>query len=46
MGPDLHVQVTEYYHQLGEYEEQPPAVFFLYDMSPIKMVRKEVFVHS
>ena len=33
--------MTEYYHRLQEFESSPPAVFFLYDMSPILMVRRQ-----
>lgn len=33
--------VTEYYHPLEEGEEQPPAVFLLYDLSPIMVVIRE-----
>ncbi|GAB4814029.1 hypothetical protein N2152v2_001075 [Parachlorella kessleri] len=33
--------MTEYYHRLQEFESSPPAVFFLYDMSPILVVIKE-----
>ena len=33
--------VTEYYHPLADAEQQQPAVYFLYDVSPIRVVLRD-----